>query len=249
MFLALILAAATDLSAVSQAGKWLFHYDDTTSLATRALIDAKVPLDGPGLYLARINDDSSATVYWGSLSSDGDTFKVRYAEHRDAGGKFALTKNTGDAELLPMARAVSKTLDSIVAPTDLDYAYAARVLDDKSIDVIAYPASQPVSAIYVWGADYVFHFSADGNSLLSHRTLHHSYYIQGDSKFQHNGNPQYVRSGEDEPELTDVYFAMLTGRPTYIEYASGVYRIEPSGDVHPDKMPPLREDQAITIER
>ena len=250
MLSALILAvAAPALAAVAETGKWLFRYDAATTAATQALAAAKVPLDGPGVYIARESSDGTMTVFYGSLDDAGTHFTTRYAERRNAGTRaFSLVKDADDPELVPMAHAVATALKRAAGPTDLDYTYAADVRGDKTIDVYVYPASQPSAAFYVWGADYAFHFSASGTTMLSHDLMHRGYFQFTDSsKFQKGGEPFYARSRNAAPDATDVLFTMLLGAPLYVEYTGGVYRIEPNGDVHPDTMPNLADKQVFSI--
>lgn len=201
------------LDLVTERGLELADYDAATAAATDAIAKLNVKTKLVDQIIAREADDKWIVAF-GKLSEDKDAFVVAYeAVEGDEPGDFKIKAidppRSEKGELLASAKAIALALKDHEGP-ERPYNVLLGRDDDDTIRVYLVPA--PVDpAKWVLGSDALYVISADGEKIITKRTLHDQL-IERPALNESQVKPDTVGEHEttvaDTPEDTDVYHVL-----------------------------------------
>jgi hypothetical protein len=211
----------SELSQITLRGRVLYEYDQAAWHATDAVQDVHPAQQDVGRYIARKTDEGW-NVAFGHLDEKRDAFLISYLALQGSKPQefsvqhYAMPKSdTGF--YLASARAIDLALSDFKGE-QRPYNVAVLPATGDQLYVYVLPA-QTKNRIYPLGGDVRYLISADGNSILETRHMHHSVldFDMNSPDVAKMTAGFHVHVLSDVPEDSDVFF-VLTRRPAVPEY-------------------------------
>jgi len=227
--------SSTELSAITERGRYLYSYDEAAWHSTDAIVATKPTKDSFESYVGQKVGDKWTVVY-GKLNEKHDGYLIVYeAVQGESLTEFGIKKIDPPKETKGFYLAAALALE--LARTDFgktNRPYNTAVLPGPSDQLYVYilPA-QTVTGIFPLGADVRYLISSDGKRIAEKRQLHKSVI---EFQVPKDINPEtgyHTAVLDDIPEDTDV-FHVLTRSPKIPELIvtnKYVYQVKPDGAI------------------
>jgi hypothetical protein len=211
----------TELAQITERGRALFAYDQAAWHASDAVLATNPRKEEGGRYIAR-KTDKGWVVAFGHLNEARDAFVIAYlATQGQTLQEFSVehlaTPQNDTGFYLAAAKSVDLALHDFQGEKR---PYNVAVLPGPADQLYVYvlPA-QTKDGVYPLGGDERYLVSADGNTIVDRRRMHHyvlTFDLTGpDVSKMVAGSHSHVLS--DVPEDSDVFF-VLTRKPSIPEF-------------------------------